>query len=107
MVKLLIGSVILAAMWQNAATDGARNALRACIKQAAAEAKSQKLGVDAVSALMHQKCAAQEASFKSAMWAFDSKNKVSRTQSEADAELQIEDLVTVAAERYAMDSSPQ
>ena len=32
-----------------------------------------------------QQCAAQETSFKSAMWAFDSKNKVSKKQSESDA----------------------
>lgn len=102
MIKLLIGSAILAALWQNAAADGARNQLRTCIKQATAEAKSQKLAADALPAFIHQKCTSQEANFKSAMWAFDSKNKVSRRQSEADADLQIEDIVTMAAEHYAM-----
>ena len=35
--------------------------------------------------------------FKSAMWAFDSKNKVSKKQSESDAGLQIDDFVASAA----------
>jgi len=102
MIQMLIGSAILAALWQNAAADGARSQLRSCIKQAAADAKGQKLSADALPAFIHQKCATQEAGFKSAMWAFDSKNKVSRRQSEEDADLQIEDIVTVAAEHYAM-----
>jgi hypothetical protein len=49
----------------------------------------------------------QETTFKSAVWAFDSKNKVSKKQSEKDSEYQIEDFVTSAADRYAMDTTPQ
>lgn len=107
MMKLLAVSAILAAAWQTAAADGARTALRTCIKTAATGAVSQKLGADALTALIHQKCGAEEVKFKSAVWAFDSKNKVSKKQSESDAALQIEDFVASAADRYAMETSPQ
>lgn len=107
MISVLIGSAIWAAAFQSAAADGARSALRTCIKSATTEAKAQKVANDAVAAFIRQKCAAQESSFKSAVWAFDSKNKVSKKQSESDANFQIEDFVTSAADRYAMESAPQ
>jgi hypothetical protein len=107
MIKLLVASAILAAAWQSAAADGARSALRACIKQATTEAKGQKLAADALPDFIHQKCSAEEVKFKSAVWAFDSKNKVSKKQSESDAALQIEDFVASAADRYSMETAPQ
>ena len=107
MFKLLAASAILAAAWQSAAADGARTALRACIKQATTDAKSQKLDTDAITALIHEKCGAEEVKFKSAVWAFDSKNKVSKKQSESDATFQIEDFVASAADRYVMETTPQ
>ena len=107
MMKLLAASAIIAAAWQSAAADGARTALRACIKQATTGAKDQKLDTDGITALIHEKCGAEEVKFKSAVWAFDSKNKVSKKQSESDSTLQIEDFVASAADRYAMENSPQ
>lgn len=107
MIGMMIASAIYAAAFQNAAADGARSALRACIREATTEAKTQKVATDAFEAFVRQKCTAQEASFKSAVWAFDSKNKVSKKQSESDAEFQIEDFVNSAADRYAMETAPQ
>jgi hypothetical protein len=104
MMKLLAASAILAMAWQNAAADGARTALRTCIKQATTEAKGQMLDTDAITALIPQKCSAQETSFKSALWAMDSKNKVPKKQSDSDAEFQVEDFVTSAADRYAAEA---
>ena len=107
MFAMMIASAIFAAAFQSTAADNARTTLRNCIKQATTEAKAQKVAGDAFAAFARQKCAAQETSFKSAVWAFDSKNKVSKKQSESDANLQIEDFVASAADRYAMESSPQ
>lgn len=104
MIVMMIASAIYAAAFQSAAADGARAALRTCIKQASAEAKTQKVANDAFAGFVRQKCAAQESSFKSAVWAFDSKNKVPKKQSESDAEFQIEDFVTSAADRYASEA---
>lgn len=103
---MIASAVFLAAAFQSPAADGARSALRDCIKQAAAEAKGQKVASDAFTAFARQKCAAQESSFKSAIWAFDSKNKVPKKQSESDAELQVEDFVAVAADKYSADAAP-
>lgn len=103
MIKLLAASAILAAAWQTSAADGARSALRTCIKAAATEAAGQKMTSDALPAFIHQKCGAEEVKFKSAVWAFDSKNKVSKKQSESDAEFQIEDFLSMAADHYAND----
>ena len=107
MIKLLVASAILAAAWQSSAADGARSALRTCIKTATTEAKGQKLASDALPDFIRQKCSAEEVKFKSAVWAFDSKNKVSKKQSESDANLQIDDFVASAADRYAMENAPQ
>jgi hypothetical protein len=107
MIGLMIGSAIFAAAFQSSAADGARTALRACLKEAAAEAKAQKLASDAVAAFIRPKCTEQESKFKSAVWAFDSKNKVSRKQSESDVEFQVEDFVTSTADRYAAEAAPQ
>jgi hypothetical protein len=107
MIKVLIASAIFAAAFQSTAADGARAALRTCIKQATTEAKAQKIANDAFPAFVKEKCAAQTTSFKSAVWAFDSKNKVSKRQSESDAQVQVEDFVSMASERYASDNSPQ
>jgi hypothetical protein len=103
MFELAIASAIFAAAFQTAAADGARTALRTCIKQATVEAKGQKVTNDAFTGFVRQKCSAQETSFKSAVWAFDSKNKVSKKQSESDAEFQIEDFLSMAADHYAND----
>lgn len=100
MIELVIASAIHAALVQSTAADGARSSFRACLKQASVEAKAQKVASSGFTAFVRQKCAAQESNFKSALWSFDSKNKVSRKQSEADAQVQIEDFLTVAAERY-------
>ena len=107
MIELIIGSAIHAAMLQTTAANSARSALRTCIKEAAAQASPQKLADDAFTSFVRQRCAAQETSFKSAIWSFDSKNKVSKKQSEADAMFQIEDFVAAAAERNAAENSPQ
>jgi len=107
MIKLLAASAILAAAWQTAAADGARTALRTCIKQAATDAKGAKVANDALPDFIHTKCGDAEVKFKSAVWAFDSKNKVSKKQSESDSALQIEDFVASAADRYAAEAAPQ
>lgn len=107
MFELAIASAIFAAAFQTAAADGARTALRTCIKQATVEAKGAKVTNDGFTAFVRQKCSAQETSFKSAVWAFDSKNKVSKKQSESDAGLQIDDFVASAADRYSMETTPQ
>ena len=108
MIVVMLASAIVAAAFQSAAADGARTALRTCIKQASVDAKGQKVASgDGFTAFVRQKCASQESSFKSAIWAFDSKNKVSKKQSESDANVQIDDFVSTAASRYQAELQAQ
>ena len=78
MIVLVAASVMWAAAFQSAAADGARTTLRTCISQAVTEAKSQNVAAEGFTDFVMQKCTSQAATFKSAVWAFDSKNKVSR-----------------------------
>ena len=107
MIGLVVASAIWAAAFQSTAADGARTALRTCIKTAVEEAKKQKIAPTAFGPFAKTHCATQMSSFKSAVWAFDSKNKVSKKQSDSDSDLQIDDFLTMAEERYSMESSPQ
>lgn len=103
---MIIGSAIYAAAFQTSAADGARSAFRACIKQASTEAKGQKVPNDAFAAFVKSKCSAQESSFRSAVWAFDAKNKVPKKQSDSDVQLQVDDFMSMAADKYAADNTP-
>ena len=107
MIELMVASAIHAAMAQSTAANNARTELRTCLKQAAAQASAQNVTSDGLAIFIRQKCAEQEKRFKSAVWAFDSKNKVPKKQSEEDANFQIEDFVAVAADRYTAEDSPQ
>ena len=104
MMNLVISSVIVLAAVQTAAANGARDTLRTCVKSAMTQAKTDKLTVDAFKTFVRTQCATQEQGFTAAMWAFDSKNKVSKKQSAEDAELQIEDMVATASDRYELEA---
>jgi hypothetical protein len=107
MIGLVIASVIQLAMVQSVAADGARKALLTCLHEAQDAAKTQKVAAAAYSQFAAQHCSAQADGFKSALWAFDSKNKVPKRQSESDAQAQVNDLVETSHERYEMANSPQ
>jgi hypothetical protein len=103
MMAMLMSSVLVLAAVQSAAANSARDSFRTCVKEAMGQAKTNKLAVDAFKTFVRGHCAAQEAGFTAAIWAFDSKNKVSKKQSAADAELQIEDIVVTASEKYEFE----
>ena len=104
MLNLLISSVIVLAAVQSAAANSARDSLRTCVKGAMTQAKNDKLTVDAFKTFARTQCATQEQSFTAAVWAFDSKNKVSKKQSAEDAQLQIEDIVASVSDRYEFET---
>jgi hypothetical protein len=106
MIGLVIASVIQMAMMQSSAADGARKALVTCLHDAVEEAKAQKVGAAGFNAFAAQKCSAQAMSFKSAVWAFDAKNKVSKKQSESDSQAQVDDYLATSVERYEMAVTP-
>lgn len=104
MLNLVISSVILLAAVQTAAANGARDTLRTCVKSAMTQAKSDKLTVDAFKTFARSHCVTQEQGFTAAMWAIDSKSKVSKKQSAEDAQLQIEDIVASVSDRYELET---
>lgn len=107
MIVTIMSSVLALAAVQSAATNSARDGLRTCIREASTQAKTDKVAVDAFLAFAKGRCATQEQSFTAAIWAFDAKNKISKKQSAEDAALQINDLLTVASERYAIENKPK
>ncbi len=107
MIELVVASALYTMSWQTAAATSARQQLVQCLKEASTKAQSDKLAADGFAAFAQQSCATQASGLKSAIWSFDSKNKVSRKQSEADVDLQIEDYVATAEERYRMSTTPK
>lgn len=96
----MISAILVAALVQSAAINSQRDKFIACIDAAAATAKTQKMTLEAFEPHVRQTCAATETSFKAALIAFDMKNKVSRKQATADAQLQADDFVISAVDRY-------
>jgi hypothetical protein len=100
MMTLVMSSVLVLAAAQSAAVNSARDGLRNCFREAITQAKTDKVAKDGFQPFARTRCATQATSFTAAVWAFDVKNKVSKKQSNADAELQIEDFLVSAEERY-------
>ena len=107
MIELVVASAIYAVSWQTAAANNARQQLVQCLKTAATKAEADKLAPDGFAAFALQSCTAQADSLKAAIWTIDAKHKVPRKQSEADADLQIEDYVATAEDRYRVTVTPK
>lgn len=101
MIVLSIASAIYLAAMQNAAANTSRDQLMSCLNEAVAKGKTAGIAADAFAAYAGGQCGAPATSLKSALVAFDVKNKVSRKQAEADAQSQIDEFVTMTSERYA------
>lgn len=107
MVTLFMSSVLVLAAAQNAAVNSARDGLRNCFKEAITQAKTDKVAKDAFQPFARTRCAAQASKFTDAVWAFDAKNKLSKKTSNADAELQIEDFLVMADEKFQREDTAQ
>jgi len=101
----MISAMLVAALVQSAAINNQRDKYISCLESAVAAAKAQKMSAEALEPQLRQTCAAQETSFKASLVAFDMKNKVSRKQASADAQLQADDFVTSSVEQYKRTSS--
>ena len=96
----MITAMLVAALLQSTSINTQRDSFISCLETAAATAKTQKIAAEAFEPHLRQTCAAAEASFKSAMIAFDVKNKVGRKKAAADAQMQADDFVTSSVDRY-------
>ena len=70
------------------------------MKDAGTKAESQNVAADGYEAFLTSACAAQAASLKSALVAFDVKNGIRKATAEADAQAQIDDYHATAKEKY-------
>ena len=104
MMPLVMSSVLVLAAVQSAAINSAREGLRNCFKEAITQAKTDKVAKDGFQPFAKTRCTTQSNSFTAAIWAFDAKNKVSKKQSNADAQLQIEDFLIMADEKYQREA---
>lgn len=97
---MFVTSVIVAAALQAAVAAGPRKELVACLKTAETQATGQKIPPDAFAAFAEQSCATVAQSFKGEVVKFLTKNGMSRKSASEDADLQVEDYVYSAEERY-------
>lgn len=107
MIMLSIASAIYLVALQNAAANTSRDQLMSCLNGAVINGKTASIAADGFAAFAREQCGAPAGSLKSALVAFDVKNKVSRKQAEADAQLQIDEFVTMTSERYAAQAKPK
>ena len=96
----MISAMLIVALVQSAAINSQRDKYISCLDAAAATAKTQKMPADTFEPHLRQTCADAETSFKAALIAFDMKNKVSRKQATADAQLQADDFVISSVDQY-------
>lgn len=96
----MILSVIAAAMMLMQAATADRSAYVSCLKDAVTTAKSANVGVDGFKDYAHKACASVEQGFKAKLVSFNVKNGMSKKAAAEDADVQLEDYVYTAEERY-------
>ena len=95
----MIVTVFAAALMMQAATAD-RTAYVSCLKDAVTNAKGANVGIDGFKDYAHKACAAVEQGFKAKLVSFNVKNGMSKKAASEDADVQLEDYVYTAEERY-------
>ena len=99
MISLMIAIAIgLTAM--QSGIDVPRKNFGTCLSSALDAALAQKIAVPDYGAFVAKTCESQASTLKSGLIGFDVKNGVARTRASADAQAQIDEYLTMAAERY-------
>lgn len=88
------------------ASGDPRQAYSACLKDAVVNAKIAKVTGDGFKAYAHETCAAAEAAFKASRAAFNVKNGMGRTAAAEDAQIQIDDYIYSAEDKYRFSLEP-
>jgi hypothetical protein len=99
MVAFLFASAINLAALQ-ASVTAPTETFRGCLKEAAAKAKSEKIGGDAIEDYLRNACTVQMSTLKSALVSFRMKNGMSRKAAGSDAEMTVDDYVSTPADNY-------
>lgn len=100
MISFAIATALSAAPAMQAPLVAPRRNYSSCLSKAVKKSLGEKVDPAAFPAAARTVCAAEEAAFKAALVSFDVKAGIRRAQAERDAETQIEDYLTGAAETY-------
>lgn len=103
----MLVTMFAAALLLVQAGNADRSAYVSCLKDAVVSAKGANVGVDAFKDYAHKTCAAIEQSFKAKLVSFNLKNGMSKKAAAEDADVQLEDYVYTAEERYRYSLEPQ
>jgi len=99
MIALLVASAInLTAMQASIAAP--TTAFRGCLRDAAAKAKGEKVGGDAIEAYLRSACTGQLGTLKQALIDFRLKNGMTRKAAISDADMTVDDYVSTPVDNY-------
>lgn len=96
----MLAMFVAAAMMMMQASAADRSAYVTCLKNAVVSAKAANITVDGFRDYAHRTCASVETSLKSKLVAFNVKNGMSKKTADEDAQIQLEDYVYTAEDKY-------
>ena len=99
MIALLAASAISLAASQ-ATIAAPTTAFRGCLRDAAAKAKTEKVGGDGIENYLKTACTVPMGSLKEALIAFRMKNGMTRKAASSDADMTVDDYVATPADNY-------
>jgi len=99
MIALLVASAINLTALQ-ASIAAPTTAFRGCLRDAAAKAKGEKVGGDAIEAYLRSACTGQMGTLKQALIEFRLKNGMTRKAAASDADMTVDDYVGTPVDNY-------
>ena len=99
MIALLVASAINLTALQ-ASIAAPTTAFRGCLRDAAAKAKGEKVGGDAIEAYLRSACTGQLGTLKQALIDFRLKNGMTRKAAISDADMTVDDYVSTPVDNY-------
>ena len=99
MIALIAASAVYLAATQ-AALAAPTIAYKDCLKQAAGQAKKDKIGGDAYEAYARNSCSSQITSLRDALIGFEVKNGTKRKDAAADADMTVDDYLASSVDNY-------
>ena len=99
MIALLVASAINLTALQ-ASIAAPTSAFRGCLRDAAAKAKGEKVGGDAIEAYLRSACTGQLGTLKQALIDFRLKNGMTRKAAISDTDMTVDDYVATPVDNY-------
>lgn len=97
---IILGVSAIALSMLQASITAPTDAFRACLREAAAKAQTEKVGGDKIEDYLRGACTEQMGTLKDALVAFRLKNGMNRKEAASDAEMTVDDYVSTPADNY-------